>query len=178
MKRNEKAPRIDQLGGTDKIPPSIQEKVPEKTEKKSNSKKWIVFTSILIICLILIWHFSQNNNKTNNNNVPSTTITTENQNSKENEATIEPSSKRTRTLDVGFYTFDMKAGEQTGWIRMPTDKNVICDIGSPDGQWIIEYKDGTILNGWENPILPSRKNLVFKLKSLINQKINVKITEY
>ena len=186
-RRNKKFPRTDQLGGGDKmeeseespipkktpekppekipekspIPKKIPEKTPEKISEKpekKNSSKWIIFN--LIIFLVLAWYFSQNSSKTNNN---TTSVVVENQNS-----------ESARTLDVGSYNFELKAGEETEWFQMPS-QNVVYRIGSPGDKWVIIFDDGKTVKGWDSEPIPCKDLAKFKVKSLQNQCIRIKI---
>jgi len=156
--------------GKDYLDSHVVEEKPKSSEKKKKKrripKKWIISILILIaIAFGVYWFLNRDDSgssKTNDGN-NKVTITAHKIHQYEDETVIKS----------GAYSFEMEEGDETIWIKLPTNRNVIYEIGSPNDEWLIHYSDGTILKGSENPILPTKENVVFKIKSLKKQTVNL-----
>lgn len=142
----------------------------EKNKKKSSSKKWTIFILVLIaIGFWLIWFLNRDKGQIKDDNFR-VTIT-----APKNYASEQPmyQDREEVVIESGTYSFEMEEGEETIWIKLSTDRSFIYEIGSPGDEWIIYYSDGTVLKGSENSILPTKEKVVFKIKSLKKQTINL-----
>jgi len=143
---------------------------PKKPKKRCYSK-WIIFILIaIVISLGLIWCFNRGSHQTK---AGDSLIV--DQSFEEDEIII--NSKGIKILDVGVYNFEMNAGEETGWIQLPTSKRTFYLIHSSKDNWIIEFSDGSIFTSWgPETSFPHKDFVRFKIKSPIKQSVTITVS--
>lgn len=88
-----------------------------------------------------------------------------------------PQPLKTVVLNPGSYPYPLKAGEETGWLRLPEGGKYNLSIASPRYEYdIYFYGENVSYPGGENTTLPEREHPVFKVLSRTGECVTITVT--